>query len=320
MKKLLIGVLLLFLLTGCAIDKRATATSFVARPYMVIEDSFLGNGISYLYEEPSSAWKTTKLSLEYQGKPVFYVNNLNEFAVLLYHVFENDFENRDILIITPKTISELQVYYLLYAIMPDNIDLSTLKTNIEVGSSVVRVLQVNWFRMDDNNYQEMVAFAKEFADNMEEGITDRQKVRLIHDYLIKNAEYDNYAYNHIDDDSIYWHSSSPFAIIMEKKGMCLGYSKAFFVMARAAGIPVLTVTGIANGGGHAWNLVYLEGEWYQIDLTFDDPVPDVKGRTNYDYYLRAMSRGSWWNHTYDTYPFSIEEIIEIGNQLYGLSE
>ena len=51
------------------------------------------------------------------------------------------------------------------------------------------------------------------------------------------------------------------------------------------GIDCKVISGTANGGGHAWNKVKLEGDYYYIDVTWDDPVPDREGRLRYDYYL-----------------------------------
>lgn len=52
--------------------------------------------------------------------------------------------------------------------------------------------------------------------------------------------------------------------------VCDGYAAAFSEMMRACGVPVLTVTGTADGIPHAWNLVALDGAWYHIDCTWDD--------------------------------------------------
>ena len=42
--------------------------------------------------------------------------------------------------------------------------------------------------------------------------------------------------------------------------------------------------GIGNGGGHAWNKVKVDGSWYNIDLTWDDPVSS-RPILSYDYFL-----------------------------------
>ena len=48
------------------------------------------------------------------------------------------------------------------------------------------------------------------------------------------------------------------------------------------------VSGDTNSDGaegHAWNLVKLDDEWFSLDVTWDDPVPDVEGRVKYGYFL-----------------------------------
>ena len=36
---------------------------------------------------------------------------------------------------------------------------------------------------------------------------------------------------------------------------------------------------------HAWNLVQLDGQWYHVDVTWDDPAPDRYGQVLHDYFL-----------------------------------
>jgi hypothetical protein len=60
-----------------------------------------------------------------------------------------------------------------------------------------------------------------------------------------------------------------------------------YQMLKELDIPVRLISGTADGIGHAWNLVQLDldGEWYHLDATWDDPIPDEKGRTVYNYYM-----------------------------------
>ena len=46
------------------------------------------------------------------------------------------------------------------------------------------------------------------------------------------------------------------------------------------------VSGTAGYEPHAWNLVKLGGDWYHLDVTWDDPVPDVEGKVRYLYFLK----------------------------------
>ncbi len=62
-----------------------------------------------------------------------------------------------------------------------------------------------------------------------------------------------------------------YGVLVKGYGVCESYSKAFVTLCQAMGIPATEITGTA-GGGHMWNAVKLDGEWYQCDITFDDPI------------------------------------------------
>lgn len=114
------------------------------------------------------------------------------------------------------------------------------------------------------------------------GVSDLEKIKRIHDYLINNAQY---AVN-----STHPNVYTAYGALIEGKAVCAGYSKAFQQIAHKAGLETVYVSGIAdNGGGyesHAWNKVKLDGDWYNIDVTWDDPVSS-KPMLTYDYFLKA---------------------------------
>lgn len=96
-------------------------------------------------------------------------------------------------------------------------------------------------------------------------MTDREKAKAIHDWLCYNVDYD-YSFNK--------HSYYIEGPMLYGESVCNGYALAFNEMARIAGIQCEKVTGVANNGssvaGHAWNKVYIDGEWSYIDVTWDD--------------------------------------------------
>lgn len=55
-------------------------------------------------------------------------------------------------------------------------------------------------------------------------------------------------------------------------------------MLKEAGIENRIISRTADGQNHAWNLVKIRGNWYHMDVTWDDPLPDVAGRVTYQYY------------------------------------
>lgn len=91
------------------------------------------------------------------------------------------------------------------------------------------------------------------------GMSDFQKVLAVHDMLVQQSQYDAAGGNAVGD------------ILLGGSGSCEAYSAAMCVMLEIAGIPARFVTGSADGP-HAWNLVRLNGTWYHVDATWDDPV------------------------------------------------
>lgn len=128
-----------------------------------------------------------------------------------------------------------------------------------------------------------------------------QKVKLIHDWLILNSTYDlTVTSNEATPDASY----SAVGIILNNTGVCSGYADAFQIFMTLLGIDSKYVVGTGNGVSHAWNLVNLDDKWFQIDVTWDDPIPD-KGGVSYNYFLLTDSQMSK-DHNWDSnnYPLA----------------
>lgn len=102
--------------------------------------------------------------------------------------------------------------------------------------------------------------------------SDREKISLIHDYIIKNAEYDNAG---IDGSSMY-DSTSAYGCLIEGFSVCSGYSDAMAIFLDRLDIPNLKV----SSENHVWNVVYIDNEWLHLDLTWDD-TNNSKYKNNY---------------------------------------
>lgn len=111
-------------------------------------------------------------------------------------------------------------------------------------------------------------------------MTDYEKELAIHDYLVLNCEYD---YNNIND-KIPRASYTIYGLLINGKGVCQAYSEAAKLLLNMVGIECDIVTGTANSEAHAWNIVKLDNEYYMLDITWDDPYPDEKGRVIYNYF------------------------------------
>jgi hypothetical protein len=105
------------------------------------------------------------------------------------------------------------------------------------------------------------------------GMSEDRKEKAIHDYIEKNTEYDTSYKNYTAYDAL-----------STGKAVCQGYALLAYKMLNKAGIETRIIDGTAGDQPHAWNLVKIDGRWYNLDCTWDDPLPDIPGRVLYDYY------------------------------------
>ena len=135
---------------------------------------------------------------------------------------------------------------------------------------------------------------------------DYTKIKAVHDYIMNNIHYD-YSYS----------KYSAYDALIEKSVVCQGYSSLTYKMLKELGVGVRIITGKGNGGNHAWNIVRINGKWYNIDNTWDSNYTDAYGSLRYDWFL--LSNGDFVNHTRDgkyntsafnsSYPMSNESFV-----------
>ena len=92
-----------------------------------------------------------------------------------------------------------------------------------------------------------------------------QRIKLVHDYIVNNVEYDT---------TLKYENA--YSAIKEGKSTCQGYSLLFYKMLTEVGVPCRYITGTGindkDNGPHGWNIVKIGEKWYNVDVTWDDPV------------------------------------------------
>lgn len=118
------------------------------------------------------------------------------------------------------------------------------------------------------------------------------KIKYIHDWIINNTVYDkNYSLK--DKNSSVFRPDGP---ILYGKAVCEGYAKAFCYLAQQLNIPAICVSGTATDsygstGGHMWNGVRVDNDWYYLDVTWDDPTTFTgENVLRYDYFLLPFTQ------------------------------
>jgi hypothetical protein len=119
---------------------------------------------------------------------------------------------------------------------------------------------------------------KSIMDGVSSSASDYNKIKYFNKTLTEKNEYNT----DLDNAPLAsWECTSALKGTTGKKGpVCEGYAKAFKVLCDEAGIPcvVVTGTGINDSGSqnHMWNYVKLNGKWYAVDVTWNDPAVEGK--------------------------------------------
>lgn len=113
-----------------------------------------------------------------------------------------------------------------------------------------------------------------------ENMSDEKKALVIHDYLVYEGEYD---YANLIAGTLPEDSYRSGGLLMKGKGVCQAYSYAYKYLMDKLGIECyVTSSDVMN---HAWNIVNIDGSYYHVDCTWDDPVYDRLGKVEHGYFL-----------------------------------
>lgn len=138
--------------------------------------------------------------------------------------------------------------------------------------------------------QKAASFVKKY---LAQGMTQAQKLRAIHDYLIGRCQYD-YALEKVNG---YEDSLTAYGALSKGRAVCQGYTAAFNLLARKAGIFSIAVCGAVPTGDHAWNYVSVDGKYRYVDVTWNKTL-QTGPQIRYDYFLitkKLIAQNHTWN-------------------------
>ena len=163
---------------------------------------------------------------------------------------------------------------------------------------------------------------EEILSLIPEGLDDVEKALFLHDYLCVNFEYDL-------DYSIY----DIYNMLLEGTAVCMGYALLYDELLSRIGIDSAAVISPADSINHMWNEIELDGVWYHVDCTWDDPITDRFGKASHNYYLLCddCARSQHENCVYYTenecsdktyealeWRFVDSQLAFVGGSIYGL--
>lgn len=138
---------------------------------------------------------------------------------------------------------------------------------------------------------------------IEESMSDYEKTKIIHDYIVNNSRYDERLFTERDVPP---ESYTAYGNLVLGVGVCEGYAKSMKYLLDKVGVESIVVVGNSKNQNHAWNLVKIDDEYYHIDATWDDPISDNgENIIQYNYFNltdEEISKTHKWNR--DEYPLA----------------
>ena len=133
-------------------------------------------------------------------------------------------------------------------------------------------------------------------------MTDREKIKAVHDYIINNTRYDEERANNIKNgsyDNLLHPSNTAYGVLFNGKAICGGYTDTMALFLDKLGFKNYKISNTS----HIWNSVFINGEWKHLDLTWDDPVTiNGEDRLEYNFFLinnEELSNKNTGQHNYD---------------------
>ena len=243
---------------------------------------------------------------DYEKLKHMYYNELNEDEQLLYDKIYNSLKHKEDLELRDKEITQNidKIYKYVCFDNPDiwNIDGYFIENYNYESKAIFRGNYITTPEEDDIINRKLIHFitaGKTLANNSD---NDYEIAQAVYEYVIQNVSYNM--------DAKYGQSLA--SIALNGESVCSGYAKMYQFLMNNLNIPTTLITGyvIQNGKqiSHIWNLVFIDGNWYNVDCTYGDISSNDYIDINYDY-LCISDNDILKTHT-------INSIIELPSCVY----
>ena len=177
-------------------------------------------------------------------------------------------------------LSESELSDTINSVFNDHPELFWLNTSYKYGyDKSNKVVQV---QLSFGISKEQLDTAKSNFDNAVNSIvtaaatysSDIEKELYIHDAICELTTYNTNA-------SL---NQSSYSALVGGSTVCAGYARAFQYVCTKSGLTCYYLTGTASGEDHAWNIISIDGEFYNVDVTWDDSISESYGSNVYTYF------------------------------------
>ncbi len=172
----------------------------------------------------------------------------------------------------------LQVYFDLISATPEFFYLDNKVTyfyNKHDKDHHVSTVKFNYTMDKVRREEAMAEYERELSyivSLVDRDMSEAEKALWVHDYFVAMFSYDK--------EEKYFDAYSLFT---ERTGVCQAYSLGYIAVLRELGMEAVMVTSPEMN--HAWNLVRIDGHWYHVDLSYDDPRDGQFGMVSHENFL-----------------------------------
>lgn len=123
---------------------------------------------------------------------------------------------------------------------------------------------------------------KIIAKYITKNMSEYEKILTIHNYIVLSAKYDKFAAGNPEraNPDVF----SAYGLLISRNAVCEGYARGMSLLLNMLDVETIVVSGTARKEPHAWNKVRIDSEWYNVDATFDSPLPYKKGVVSHEYF------------------------------------
>ena len=310
---------------GAEVEGVQTVISENQNRNTIYEDIKTPEIIENPFDQIQDSGQSSTVNVDYSNITVdkYFYNQLEEPSQTIYKAFESNKENMksgtfrielgnsfsDILsqtngsdllgqyyqsAIEAYTYDNPEIFYLSPNKMYINIETTTVGNSVTYNVYINNGNENNYF-IDEFTSQSQVESAISQIEQVKNQILQNRSgnayddIRMVHDYLVENIEYDTT----VSQSNIY----NVYGALVNGRAVCEGYARSFKYLMDKLGIPCILVIGTGTNSqgqteNHAWNYVQLNGTWYAIDCTWDDPVSStgyVSQSSRYRYFLKGSN-------------------------------
>lgn len=303
-KHRIILVLSALLLGGCLTQEVEPVDTLWVNPerYYGLDHSFIQAGL------PSYVTETN----------VFRIQDEKEVALLATILYHQDILQFNY--VSEHAFSLNKIFAYMESLLPSSFKLSLSELSYTQQDEVVLTLYAleiqNVLSYPEDNLE---SYTRTWVDTLiDPNDTPSNKIKILHDNLVTRIHYDTSILD-LDLTQISSHPSfEAMGLFLNETAVCSGYARAFNALAKEANIPSIMIS--SQSMNHAWNLVYDGTDWVFVDVTFDDPIPDLANKVRYTYFMldeaKFIQDGKHWFDESTDQTLSAQDYLDFAEYVY----